>query len=234
MRLRRKPPKGNVRRVAYIDRNLRGVITNKAGHPVQIESFDERVLTLQFDRDPSVKDYRSQPLTINYTGKDKRRRKYTPDFLVLRKNNDVEIHEVTITERRKLSHSRERERAAKKVCKQKGWKYVVHTEHTLPQETEVTNLLALLPYRLKKYVHEGVAKALHEHLARTISDSLCECSKDIARRLDLPESIVFGAFCHLLWTGEISADLRSILLIIDCTFNVAAKIRLPEQKGEDK
>ena len=234
MKLKRKPPKGNVRRVAYIDRNLREVITNKAGQSVQIESFNERILTVQFDRDPSVKDYRSQPFTINYTDKDKKRRKYTPDFLVLRNNNDIEIHEVTITERRKLPHSREREMAAKKVCKQKGWKYRVHTEQTLPQETEVANLLALLPYRLKKYAHEGVAKALHEQLAQTISNSLCECSKNIAYSLNLPESIVFGAFCHLLWTGEISADLRSVLLIIDCTFNVAAKIRLPEQKGKGK
>jgi len=172
MHLKRKPPKGNVRRVTSIDRNLRGVFTNKAGHPVQTESFEERILTLQFERDRSVKDYRSQPLTITFTDQDKRKRKYTPDFAVWRNNNAIEIHEVTITERQKLAHSRERVKEAKKVCKKKGWKYVVHTEHTLPQETEVANLLALLPYRLTKYAHEGIATALHEHLARTISDSL--------------------------------------------------------------
>jgi hypothetical protein len=120
MRLRRKPPKGNVRRVTSIDRNLRGVFTNKAGHPVQIESFEERILTLQFERDRSVKDYRSQPLTITFTDQDKRERKYTPDFAVWRNNNAIEIHEVTITERRKLAHSREREKEAKKVCKKRA------------------------------------------------------------------------------------------------------------------
>jgi TnsA endonuclease N terminal len=234
MRLRRKPPKGNVRRVTSIDRNLRGVFTNKAGHPVQIESFEERILTLQFERDRSVKDYRSQPLTITFTDQDKRERKYTPDFAVWRNNNAIEIHEVTITERRKLAHSREREKEAKKVCKKKGWRYVVHTEHTLPQETEVANLLALLPYRLMKYAHEGVDAALREHLSRTISDSLSGCSKGIAQRLGLAESTVFGAICHLLWTEEISADLRSVLLIIDCAFNPAVKVWLPERKGKDQ
>jgi len=220
--------------VTAIDRNLRGVFTNKAGHPVQIESFEERILTLQFERDRGVKDYRSQPLTITFTDQDKRERKYTPDFAVWRNNNAIEIHEVTITERRNLAHSREREKEAKKVCKKKGWKYVVHTEHTLPQETEVANLLALLPYRLTKYVHEGIATALHEHLARTISDSLCGCAKGIAQHLGLPESTVFGAICHLLWTEEISADLRSMLLIIDCAYNPAVKVWLPERKGKDE
>ena len=232
MRLRRRPPKGNVRRVTAIDRNLRGVITDKAGHPVQIESFEERILTIQFERDRSVKDYRSQPLTIAFTGRDKRQRKYTPDFAVWRNNNALEIHEVTISERRKLAHSREREEEAKKVCKKKGWKYVVHTEHTLPQETEVANLLALLPYRLMKYAHEDVATALREHLSRMASDSLSDCSKGIAQHLGLPESTVFGAICHLLWTEEITADLRSQLLIIDCAYNPAVQVWLPERKGK--
>jgi len=232
MHPKRKPPKGNVRRVTSIDRNLRGVITNKADHAVQFESFQERVLTLLFERDRSVKDYRSQPLTITFTDQDKRDRRYTPDFLVWRQNDAVEIHEVTIAERRERARSREREQEAERLCQKKGWKYVVHTEHTLPQETEVANLLALWPYRLMKYAHEGVATALREHLSRTSSDSLSGCSKGIAQGLCLPESTVFGTLCHLLWTGEISADLRSVLLIIDCAFNPAVTICLQEKEGE--
>ncbi len=44
---------------------------------------------------------------------------------------------------------------------------IVHTEKTLPQETEVANLLALLPYRLMKYAHGGISEAIHEHLSHT-------------------------------------------------------------------
>lgn len=234
MRLRRKPPKGNVRRVTSIGRNLRGVITNKAGHPVQFESFQERALTLLFERDSSIKDYRSQPLTITFTDQDKRGRRYTPDFLVRRHNDDIEIHEVTIADRRERARSHEREQEAKKVCKKRGWKYVVHTEHTLPQETEVANLLALLPYRLTKYAHEGIAEAIRERLSRTARDSLSGCSISIAQRLGLPESTVFGTLCHLLWTKEISTDLRTVLLIIDCAFNPAVKIWLPGREGKDQ
>jgi hypothetical protein len=230
MRLRRKPPKDNVRRVTSIGRNLRGVFTNKAGHTVQFESFQERILTILFERDRSVKDYRSQPLTITFTDQDKRDRRYTPDFLVHRRNDAIEIHEVTITERQERERSREREQEAKKICKKKGWKYVVHTEHTLPQETEVANLLALLPYRLTKYAHEAIAEAIYEHLSRTTSDSLSGSMPSIAHRLGLPESMVFGTFCHLLWTEEISADLRSLLLIIDCAFNPAVMVWLPKKE----
>jgi TnsA endonuclease N terminal len=132
MRLRRKPPKGNVRRVTSINRNLRGVLTNEVGQTVQFESFEERILSLQFQRDRSVKDFRSQPFTFTFTDEDKRERKYTPDFVVWRSDNSIEIHEVTLTERRERSRSREREQAAQKICQEKGWKYVVHTEHTLP------------------------------------------------------------------------------------------------------
>lgn len=234
MRPRRKPPKGNVRRVTSIGRNLRGTITNKTGCTVQFESFQERILEILFERDRSVKDYRSQPFTITFTDQDKRERRYTPDFLVRKHNNDIEIHEVTITERQGRDRSREREQEAKKICDKKGWKYAVHTEQSLPQETEVANLLALLPYRLKRYAHEGIAEAIREHLSQTTSDSLSGCSTSIAHRLGLPESTVFRALCHLRWKEEICADLRSLLLIIDCSFNPAVTIWLPGKEEKEQ
>ncbi len=234
MRLRRKPPKGNVRRVTSIDRNLRGVFTNNIGQTVQFESFEERILSLQFQRDRSIKDFRSQPFTFTFTDENKNERKYTPDFIVWRTDNSIEIHEVTVTERRERSQSREREKAAQKICQEKGWKYIVHTEHTLPQETEVANLLALLPYRLMRYAYEGVGEAVRMHLSSTPCASLSGCSKSISCRLDLSEATVFRALCHLLWRGDISADLRSQLLIIDCSFNPAVKIWLPNKEGREK
>lgn len=45
MSLKRKPPPGNVRRVASIGGNLRYTITSKADQTIQCESFLERVLT---------------------------------------------------------------------------------------------------------------------------------------------------------------------------------------------
>jgi hypothetical protein len=65
MGLRRKPPDDNVRRVASIGTNRRSIVRNKNGRTIQCESFGgERKLTLGFDRDPTVRDYKSQPLRI--------------------------------------------------------------------------------------------------------------------------------------------------------------------------
>lgn len=159
-------------------------------------------------------------------------RKYTPDFMVWRLNNAIEIHEVTLSERRKLSQSRDRERAAQRICQTQDWKYIVHTERTLPQETEVANLLALLPYRLTKYMHKGATDAIREHLLRLGRVSVSECLSRTAHLLSLPESTVFGILCHLLWEEKISTDLCSHLLIIDCEFSPAVKIWLPEKDGK--
>ncbi len=67
MGLKRKPPANNVRRVAAIGNNSRSTIRNKNGATVQCESFGgERKLALCFERDPTVRDYQSQPLRIPY------------------------------------------------------------------------------------------------------------------------------------------------------------------------
>src|SRR3989441_12116885 len=72
MALKRKPPAGNVRRVAPIGNNLRYAITSKANETVQCESFQERKLTLLFDRDPTIREYRSQPMQFTFTDAQKK------------------------------------------------------------------------------------------------------------------------------------------------------------------
>jgi len=67
MALKRKPPSGNVRRVAPIEKNLRYAITSKAGETIQCESFQERKLALLLDRDLTVQEYRSQPERFSFT-----------------------------------------------------------------------------------------------------------------------------------------------------------------------
>lgn len=66
MALKRKPPSGNVRRVTPLAGNLRYTVTGKTDQTVQCESFQERKLTLRFDRDPSIRTYVSQPERLTY------------------------------------------------------------------------------------------------------------------------------------------------------------------------
>src|SRR2546421_4330768 len=160
MALKGKPPAGNIRRVAPIGNNLRYAITSKADETVQCESFQERKLTLLFDRDPTIQEYRSQPLQFTFTDTQKKTHTYVPDFMVWKTTGEVEIHEVTLTSRQEKMSIEAREKAAREICQMEGWRYVVHTEATLPQATEEANLLALYRYRPTIYANAAVTAAV--------------------------------------------------------------------------
>lgn len=152
MSLKRKPPAGNVRRTICLGNNFRGVTTNKRGHLVQFESEQERKLILLLERDPSVTDYVSQPETLFFKDEKGCSRRYTPDFQVWRAQGTIELHEVTIESRRESRASlHEREAAAKRICQERGWNYIIHTDETLPIGYEYANLDFLSAFRSLVY-----------------------------------------------------------------------------------
>jgi hypothetical protein len=104
------------------------------------------------------------------------------------------------------------------------------SSQTLPQETEATNLLALLRYRLKTYAHSTVIATVLEHLKQNSTMHLQSYAEYVAHQLDIAEPIVFTTLCHLLWHGELRADLKK-LLIFDSAFAPGATVWLP---GEEK
>src|SRR6266568_2227490 len=173
MALKRKPPAGNIRRVTPIGNNLRYAITSKDDETVQCESFQERKLTLLFDRDSAIQAYRSQPERFTFTDTLGTSHTYVPDFIVWKTTSEIEIHEVTLTSRQDRFSIQEREKAAQSICQQRGWHYVVHTEATLPQATEEANLLALYRYRPTIYANEAVTAALRDRLGTDGSRGIC-------------------------------------------------------------
>ncbi len=155
---KRKPPPGNARRVRHIGQNLHGITTNKRGRVVQFESEQERKLILLLERDATVVDFISQPETLTFIVENGRTRQYTPDFQVWCRNGQVELHEVTVAQRRQTKEtSQQREAAAQQICQQRGWTYQVHTEETLPTGYEYSNLDALAPFRGDTYGDEEIA-----------------------------------------------------------------------------
>jgi hypothetical protein len=228
MGLKRKPPAGNVRRVAAIANNSRYAITNKNGETVQCESHAERKLALRLDRDPRVKNYRSQPLRISYADSAGNSHTYVPDFQVWRWDGFVEIHEVTLAERRLLPNAQGREKAARAYCHKEGWGYVVHTEGSLPNETEGANLLALYAYRPSVYSRADVAQAVIEKFGIGQHIVLRHLISILSQDLDLPSATVSTALYHLLWHGKIATDLRS-LLFVDSVPTSTTSVWLPEE-----
>lgn len=230
MALKRKPPTGNIRRVAPIGNNLRYAITSKADETVQCESFQERKLTLLFDRDPTIQEYRSQPLQFTFTDTQKKTHTYVPDFMVWKTTGEIEIHEVTLTSRQEKISIQAREKAAREICQMEGWRYVVHTEATLPQATEEANLLALYRYRPTIYAHSAVTAAVRAYLGTGESRGICLLVAEITQALSLPQPTVISALCHLLWHRMIDTDLTSRLLFVNAALAPYVQVRLVEKE----
>lgn len=234
MSFKRKPPDGNVRRVRSTGRNLRGVITNKAGRTVQFESWAERSLILRLDRDPEVLDYQSQPETFTFTDEEGKERSYTPDFLVWRRTGEIEVHEVTLSKRRVRSDIQRRERAADEICRARGWQYIVHTEQSLPDGGELANLLALVGYRPTIYASQEVIQAVYEQLAPDQPVVFGRLVSQLGQTLNLSEGQVTATLCHLLWYGELKTDLEQLLFDQGAIVPSARVWLAPEEVNDDQ
>lgn len=210
MAFRRKPPPDNVRRVVCVGHHLRGVTTNKRGHVVQFESEQEHTLVLLLERDPAVADYRSQPEVLHFVDAAGRPRTYTPDFQVWRTDGGIELHEVTVEHRRAHRESlREREQAAEAVCHARGWRYVVHTDQTLPSGDEYANLTILAAFRAQAYGGAGITDWW---MARLVDQAPVQPRRVLAERqqteeeLPWPSGVLLNGLYHLLWHGVVQMD----------------------------
>jgi hypothetical protein len=230
MALKRKPPAGNVRRVVPIDNNLRYAITSKAGETVQCESFQERKLTLLFDRDSTVQEYRSQPERFAWIDSQGTSHTYVPDFMVWKTSGEVEIHEVTLTERQDRGSIAEREKAARSICQQRGWRYIVHTEATLPQAAEEANLLALYRYRPSIYANAAVTAAIRQRLNGDGEKAARPLIAELAHTLSLPPPTIISAICHLLWHQVLDTDLTSRLLFVNAALAPSVQVWLSKKE----
>jgi hypothetical protein len=205
MSFKRKPPPGNVRRVASIGTNCRGVTTNKRGRLVQFESEQERILILLLERDRTVLDYCSQPETLTYVAADGHARPYTPDFQVWRTDGRIELHEVTVEARRQAQGvPPPREVAAQFVCQQRGWRYLIHTDQTLPHGYAYANLDILSAFRVASYADPDVVSWwLQQVRSRGPAHPLTFLPQHTAAA---DQGRVLSTLYHLVWHDQIQMD----------------------------
>lgn len=231
MAFTRKPPADNVRRVVCLGRNIRGVTTNKRGHLVQFESELEHTLILLLERDPAVTDYRSQPEVLRFRDAAGRPRTYTPDFQVWRTDGRIELHEVSVEARRAQRPALpQREAAAEAICHHRGWRYVLHTERSLPSGYASSNLSFLAAYRAHIYADPATTAWWMARLTggAPVSVSprvvLAQAAED--RDLPRPRGLLLTGLYHLLWTGAIQMDWQRPL-ISEGDIHPAAHLWLP-------
>jgi hypothetical protein len=227
MAFRRKPPPGNVRRVISLGGNFRGVTTNKRGHLVQFESEQERKLILLLERDLTVADYVSQPETLHFCDDSGRQRVYTPDFKVWRTDGQIELHEVTVEARRLGRESlTQRETAARTICQERGWGYVVHTDRTLPSGYEYANLDFLSSFRASTYTN---ADTTRWWLGQLAARERIHPRMVLINAGDNPAiGVLLNSLYHLLWHDFVQMDWQQPL-IWQNDFHPAAHIWLPSR-----
>ena len=162
-------------------------------------------MILLLERDPLVVDYVSQPETLIFSDEKGRQRRYTPDFQVRCVTGQIELHEVTVQSRRESRSSlQERETAAQTICQQRGWRYVVHTDQTLPSGFEYSNLDFLSAFRAEVYADVESAiwwleklKGLGQVHPRLLLSQ---------RSQDLREDLLLNNLYHLLWHGKVEMN----------------------------
>lgn len=122
-----------VRRIGIKSRSITGTMPNGARY----ESSLERDLMILLNFDPLVHLYTPQPITISYKLPDGSWHKYTPDGLI-EWDQDIPVYDkrpvlVEVKYREAFKNGAWKEllpkfRAARKLAKEKGWKFEIFTE----------------------------------------------------------------------------------------------------------
>lgn len=227
--LKRRPPKGNLRRTRSIGGSIPGVTTSKNLESVQHESFQERVNKYLLDRDPRVRRYESQSEYFTWIDDDGTLDGYHPDFKVFNWDGTIDIYEITRTERyldpKVARRMLRREKEAKRLCAEHGWGYIVLTERDLPSGAELANLEQLAGFRAMIYNRPLVVSAIVQKLSIGRLH-LGELAEHVAAELGIQAATVRATIFHLIWHRTLDAEL-SKLLLVRCQPTPTAFVWLP-------
>ena len=168
---------------------------------VAYESRLEMTILLQLDFNKTIQQVVSQPFVLHYQA-NKRIYRHTPDFLAIYDNGAAEI--INVKPRRFIQV--ERNRRAFTVCQkaavEMGWAYSTRCEI---DSIYLRNLKWLSGYRR---VPVGFSKYGPQLLRITNTSISIDDAIDVIEELP---TIIRPILFHLLWSGDIQADLYSRL-----------------------
>jgi hypothetical protein len=166
---------------------------------------------LKLERDLKVVNFGSQPEKFVFVDATGKKHTYVPDFKVFLQDGGIEIHEVTVAKRRLTVDLLQREAAGNIICGERGWRYVVHTEQTLPNRTETANLMALLCFRANCYRDPAIARALKGKLITGERWLAVLLVSEISGELGCPNEQASACLAHMLWHCELETEFATKL-----------------------
>src|SRR5687768_1922682 len=107
--LKKRPPKGNARRVQPIGKNARFELETKAADTLQCESFQELMKAIELESDLNLVRLMSQPEKFYSIDKQARKQPYIADFLAEYRDGAKRYIEVTLEARRSKEAALKRE-----------------------------------------------------------------------------------------------------------------------------
>ncbi|MFD5853294.1 TnsA endonuclease N-terminal domain-containing protein [Cytobacillus pseudoceanisediminis] len=169
------------------------------------ESTLERDFIKLLDFDPTVLSFKFQPEKISFVYKGKKR-KYFPDFLVLKNDMKKYIYEVKALEKTEDPENKIKFQVGMKFCSERNMKYVVVTEADIRKGFLIENLDVLSEVRpestSRKVMYE-VIRTLEGTGGKAKIATLKESIKQITE--EEVESNVY----HLVYSHQLKMDLIS-------------------------
>ncbi len=166
---------------------------------VAYESRLEMTILLQLDFNKAVRHVVSQPFVLHYEANNRLYR-HTPDFLAIYENGAAEV--INVKPRQFINA--ERNRLAFTACKnasiEMGWAYSTRSEID-------TVLLRNLKW-LGGYRRPPVALAEYRQQLMNATGESISINK-VIKAVEGLSAVVRPVLFHLLWSGDIQADLRS-------------------------
>lgn len=199
-------PVRNIRRPGY--RGLRGYYPSfKVGRTLAFESRLERDHFMLLDADAAVVTFEEQPITIEFTGRERARR-YTPDCRVTYQARPTELVEVKYRceieamPSEKRASLDEAHNAARAWCSSRGWRFVLRTDDDI-----------LGPALNRAHALHAFARAPHTSLPvdAVIAFVTEHAGVTLAELVRVLEGRGIGAHArhlalHLVWRGRLRDD----------------------------
>ncbi|WP_250460314.1 TnsA endonuclease N-terminal domain-containing protein [Microbulbifer litoralis] len=198
-----------VRKIGITNRSVSGLVPGKGRY----ESSLERDLMEILRFDPLVSNFKAQPLTIDYVGRDGRLSHYTPDGLIYFDRTSGELpvlYEVKFRQafRDDWKNLLPKFRAAKAECFNRGWRFQVFTEREIR-----TPYLDNVKF-LRSFHDREVSEEMTAHILKILWDLdeadpdllLCALCKDRNNRARMIPLI-----WRLVGMGVIGCDLNKPL-----------------------
>jgi TnsA endonuclease N terminal/TnsA endonuclease C terminal len=206
--------------------------SRKLNRLVSFESSLERDLLALLEFDPNIVHYEEQPIKIEYVDADGKSRSYTPDILIVYRNENVSpfgrTHILGEVKYRPELFSKWKElkpkfKAARQLCKNRGWKFSIFTEVEI-RTPYLKNIRFLLPCR--NYVPnseycDSVIRILEQFDSLTVAELLNIYSANEMERL-----LVIPYIWQLTAIGKIQADLNLPL-------NMNSRLWLTEERTDE-